>query len=76
MAGRIVRRSKVASARVKSVETQADLQQKAVDEELREIKAKLASYPKPDEYVLDCFALGLHSESLGIPVYDYGNPSK
>jgi hypothetical protein len=61
---------------LKSVETQADLQQKAVDEELREIKAKLAGYPKPDEYVLDCFALELHSESQGIPVYDYGNPSK
>jgi hypothetical protein len=61
---------------LKSVETQAELQQKPVDEELREIKAKLASYPKPDEYVLDCFALDLHSEYQGMPVYDYGNVSK
>jgi hypothetical protein len=61
---------------LKSVEMEAETQQKPIEEELREIKAKLADYPKPEEYVLDCFALELHSEYQGMPVYDHGTPSK
>jgi hypothetical protein len=34
--------------------------------------AKLAAYPKPDQYVLDCFALDMHSDHQQMPVFDYG----
>lgn len=57
---------------LKGRENQAKLDQKAVERELNDVKSKLGSYPKPSEYVLDCFVLDMHSEYQHLPIYDYG----
>jgi hypothetical protein len=61
---------------LKSLENQAKTDQKSLDQEIKDLKSKLAAYPKLDQYVLDCFALDLHSEHQQMPVYDYGRSWK
>lgn len=61
---------------LKSLENHAKTDQKLVEQEIKELKSKLAAYPKPDQYVLDCFALDKHGEHQQMPVYDYGRSLK
>jgi hypothetical protein len=61
---------------LKSLENQAKTDQKSLEQEIKDLKSKLAAYPKLDQYVLDCFALDMHSEPQRMPVYDYGRPWK
>jgi hypothetical protein len=61
---------------LKNLENQAKTDQKSLDQEIKDLKSKLAAYPKLDQYVLDCFALDLHSEHQQMPVYDYGRSWK
>ncbi|HZR15797.1 MAG TPA: hypothetical protein VFE51_00600 [Verrucomicrobiae bacterium] len=60
---------------LKQAQTQAKNDQKPLDTELKEIKAKLAGYPNPDRYALDCFALDLQYDAGALPVYDHGQTS-
>jgi hypothetical protein len=61
---------------LKQTQTQAQNDQKPIDEELKDLKARLAAYPKPDLYVVDCFALDLQYDSSAIPVYDHGRTAQ
>jgi hypothetical protein len=61
---------------LKSLENQAKTDQKPLEQELKDLKSKLAAYPKLDHYELDCFALDMHSEHQQMPVYDYGRSWK
>ena len=55
---------------LKNLENRAKADRKSVDQEIKDLKAKLAAYARPDQYVLDCFALDMHSEHQQMPVYD------
>jgi len=61
---------------LKHLENQAKTDQKSVEQEIKALQARLAAYPKLNQYVLDCFALDMHSEHQQIPVYDYGRSWK
>ncbi len=61
---------------LKSLENHAKTDQKSIEQEIKDLKSKLAAYPKLDQYVLDCFALDIHSEHQQMPVYDYGRSWK
>lgn len=54
------------------VEADARARLKSVDEQLAEIKRKLAGYPDPNRYMVDCFALDSGEKQRGVPVYDHG----
>lgn len=61
---------------LKQIEKQAETQEKPLDDELKEIKEKLAAYPKTDQYLVDCFALDLKYDSSAMRVYDHGRTAK
>jgi len=76
-AGRKTALARVLSAedkQLKQIENHAKIQEQPLDEELKQLKSKLASYPKIGEYVVDCFALDLRYESGSMAVYDNGQP--
>lgn len=62
----------VEDKQLKNLENQAKTDQKSVEQEIKDLQARLAAYPKVNQYVLDCFALDRHSELQQMPVYDYG----
>jgi hypothetical protein len=41
---------------------------------LADCHAKLAAFPDPKKYVLDCLALDMEQEVNGLPIFDYGVP--
>lgn len=55
------------------VSDQARNQIKVLDTEIHSLKNKLALYPNPDRYLIDCLALDTNQEAQGIPVYDHGS---
>ena len=61
---------------LKQEENQAKAQEKPLDEQIQELKSKLAGYPNRDNYILDCFALDLQSEYEHLPVFDHGQVMK
>jgi hypothetical protein len=44
----------------------------AMDDQLKELNARLADYPDRDQYQVDCFALKLGEQLRSVPVYDHG----
>ena len=54
------------------VENQAKQELKPIDQQIQELKKKLAVYANPDHYEMDCFALETLQQYSGMPVYDHG----
>lgn len=61
---------------LKQAENEAKTQQKPLDQQIQELKSKLAIYPNEDHYAIDCFALDLQRDYERLPVYDYGQVMK
>ncbi len=57
---------------VVQVENQAKQELKPVDQQIQDLKKKLAAYPNPDHYEVDCFALDTQRVYNGLPLYDHG----
>jgi hypothetical protein len=57
---------------LKEAENRAYQGQRPLDQEIQELKKKLASYPHSDHYLVDCFALDRHWEYERLRVYDHG----
>jgi hypothetical protein len=53
-------------------ETDAKDRLAALDEQLKELDARLADYPDRNHYEVDCFALTVGQQLRGLPVYDHG----
>ena len=60
------------SKQVKAVENEAKRELKPIDQQIQDLKKRLAAYPNTDHYELDCFALETSQELNGARVYDYG----
>ncbi len=43
-----------------------------LDKQIKDLESKLAAFPNPDHYVVDCFALKTGEESAAGAVYDHG----
>jgi hypothetical protein len=61
-----------ALAQEKQVVSQEESQLKSLDKEIQEVRAKLASYPNSETYVVDCLALETGHEHAGVLMYDHG----
>lgn len=61
---------------LKQVESTDQTEQRNLDEQIKEIKAKLAVYSKIDHYEVDCFALELRYDYGRLAVYDHGRVLK
>jgi hypothetical protein len=61
-----------ASRANKQSEARLKQQLKPVDQQLQQLKTRLAAYPNSDHYIVDCFALESGSRYNGAPVYDHG----
>lgn len=59
---------------VELAESQAKAQLGPVEHQLRDCRAKLAAYPNPASYSVDCLALDTGEELRTVPVFDYGVP--
>jgi hypothetical protein len=53
-------------------DSQLKNQLKPYDQQLQDLKTKLAAYPNPDHYTLDCLALDAEQKYNGMPVFDHG----
>jgi hypothetical protein len=58
--------------RLKQTQDETKAEQKPLDQRSQELKSKLAVYPNPDYYIVDCFALDVQYEFDRLPVYDHG----
>jgi hypothetical protein len=61
---------------LKRAENEAKAGQKPLDQQIQELKSKLAVYGGTDHYTIDCFALDLQSDYDRLPVYDHGRVMK
>jgi hypothetical protein len=61
---------------LKQVESAAKAQETTLDQQIKELKSKLAIYPNTDHYEVDCFALDLQYDYNRLPVYDHGRVLK
>ncbi len=61
-----------AARQARYVEKQADEQLAVLDKPIKELRAKLAAFPNPDHYQVDCLALDTGVERSGVPVFDHG----
>lgn len=57
---------------LKAAQSEANTSLKSLDKQIQDVKKKLAVYPNPDQYVVDCFALETAAEYNRMPVYDHG----
>jgi hypothetical protein len=79
-----VNRRNTAQARVlaeedkhlKHIESTTKAQGTSLDQQIKELKTKLAIYPNTDHYEVDCFALDLQFDHNRLPVYDHGRVLK
>ena len=55
-----------------AIVNQAKGELKPLDQQIQTLKTQLATYPYPDHYAVDCFALEASQVSQGILIYDYG----
>lgn len=60
------------SRQVQAIQSEDKKRLTYLDGKIREMNSKLAAYPKPDQYVVDCFALDTGERSQATPVYDHG----
>lgn len=61
---------------LKQTETNAQAEEKILDQEIKDLKTKLAIYPSTDHFEVDCFALDLGYDNERVPVYDHGRIPK
>jgi hypothetical protein len=61
---------------LKQAENAAQTERKVLDQQIKDIQAKLAIYPNMDHYEVDCFALDLRYDYQSMPVYDHGRIPK
>jgi hypothetical protein len=54
------------------IENQAKTAMKPLDQQIQDLKKKLAAYPNPEHYTVDCFALETGQAWQQMPVYDHG----
>jgi hypothetical protein len=66
----------VEERQLKQTESTAQAEQKNLDQEIKELKAKLAIYPNTDHYAVDCFALDLQYDYGRLAVFDHGRVLK
>jgi hypothetical protein len=45
---------------------------KELDKQLQELRGKLAAYPNPNSYLVDCLALDIGQDHNGMPLFDHG----
>jgi hypothetical protein len=57
---------------LRQAEEHARQGQKPLDQQIQDLKTKLAGYPHADHYLVDCFALDRHREYERLPIYDHG----
>jgi hypothetical protein len=57
---------------VKLNEDQIKAQTKPLDDQIQALKVKLATYPDPSHYMVDCFALETAQKYGAMEVYDHG----
>jgi hypothetical protein len=57
---------------LKQAENVAKAGQKPLDQQIQELKSKLAVYGGTDHYAVDCFGLDLQTDHEGMPVYEHG----
>ncbi len=68
-------RSRVVTAearQVRLVQNQSKAELKPLDQQIAELKRKLAPYPSVDHYEVDCFALDANQEYQGMRLLDHG----
>ena len=58
--------------RLKQAENEAKAGQKPLDQQIKDLKSKLAVYGNTGHYRIDCFALDLQYDYQRLPVYDHG----
>ena len=63
---------KAEDRQAKATETAAATDVKQLDFQIEALKKKLAIYPSPDHYEVDCFALDTGLEYQRMPVFDHG----
>ena len=69
------RRSRVLAAenrQVNSARQEADAELKPLDQQIHDLKVRLALYPNLDHYEVDCFALDNRAQFQGMAVLDHG----
>lgn len=66
----------VEDKQLKKAESTAQQQEKSLDQQIKELRAKLAGYANTDHYEVDCFALDLHYDFGRVAVYDHGRVVK
>jgi len=55
---------------------QDEAQLKALDEQIKEVKEKLATFPSASKYSVDSFALDLKQQASGMPLFERGGVSR
>jgi len=53
-------------------ENEAKAELKSLDQQIQDVKQKLAVYPTSDHYEVDCFALDIGQTYNGLQLYDHG----
>lgn len=61
---------------LKKTESDVKAQERPLDQQIEELKAKLAGYPSRDRYQIDCFALDLQRDYEQLSIYEYGQVMK
>jgi len=56
----------------KQIQKEAEQRLKQIDQQIKDLKPRLAAYPDAESYVIDCFALKGGETFKDLPVYDYG----
>jgi len=62
----------IVNARIKASAQEPKMELEAVDAQIKSCKAKLAAFPDPDTFKVDCLALDLGENHGTLPIYDYG----
>lgn len=57
---------------LQQIDNQVKSQLKLLDQKIQTLKNRLATFPSPDHYVLDCFALDEGRDFDHMPLYDHG----
>lgn len=61
---------------LKKIENEVKAAQKLLDQQIQELKSKLAGFDSTGHYTIDCFALDLQYDHERMPVYDHGRVMK
>jgi len=57
---------------LQQTETEARAELRPLDQQIKDLKGRLASYPPGEHYSLDCFALDTGQAYGGVPLLDHG----